>query len=252
MRSPGQEATEQKGYSLKMSNLTKKTWDEVMSLSSGVNLLLGPNATDRYIFDPKRLCFFLSRYKFAAKILKRCRSIVDVGCGDGMGTLTFAVDTQAKLIIGIDFDEKLIKHANDVLLKCVEQTTPEFRSKLKFIYHDVIEVPIPIEGEKGLEGLSCLDVIEHIEVSKESEFMARISDCLLDHGVAVIGTPNDAARVYASMQSDLGHINNYTADRLYDSLARHFRQVFMFSMNDEVVHTGFDKLAHYLIAVCVK
>ena len=236
-----------------MSNLTKETWDEVMALSSGLNLLLGPNVTDRYIFDPKRLCFFLSRYKFAAKMLKRCRIIVDVGCGDGMGTLTFAVDTQAKLILGVDFDQILINHANKILLPCVEQSTPNFGSRIRFLQHDVLEKPIPLEDEGGwAEGLSCLDVIEHIDKRLEHEFLTRLSDSLIDHGVAVIGTPNDTARAYASKHSDLGHINNYSPDRLQDSLERHFKRIFMFSMNDEVVHTGFDKLAHYLIAVCVK
>jgi len=235
-----------------MSNSTKKTWDEVMAISSKLNLLLGPNTTDRYIFDPKRLCFFLSRYKFAAKMLKRCNSIVDVGCGDGMGTLSFAVDTRAKLILGVDFDETLINHANDILLACMEQANPELRAKIRFTLQDVIEKPIRMEGERGIEGLSCLDVIEHVEERLEHEFLTRFSECLVDHGVAVIGTPNAVARIYASKQSDLGHINNYNADRLQESLEKYFKQVFMFSMNDEVVHTGFDKLAHYLIAVCVK
>ncbi len=241
------------GKGVNMSNLTKETWDEVMALSSGLNLLLGPNATDRYIFDPKRLCFFLSRYKFAAKMLKRCSIIVDVGCGDGMGTLTFAADTQAKLIIGVDFDQRLINHANKVLLPCVEQSTPNYWSRIRFLQHDVLEKPIPLEAdERGAEGLACLDVIEHIEEKLEHEFLARLSDCLIDHGVAVIGTPSDTARNYASNYSDVGHINNYSSDRLQDSLEKHFQRVLMFSMNDEVVHTGFDKLAHYLIAVCVK
>ena len=236
-----------------MSTLTKETWDEVMALSSGLNLLLGPNATDRYIFDPKRLCFFLSRYKFAAKMLKQCRIIVDAGCGDGMGTLTFAVDTQAKLILGIDFDQRLINHANKILLPCVEQSTPNFVSKIRFVQHDILERPILLEGHSGgAEGLACLDVIEHIEERLEHEFLTRLSDSLISHGVAVIGTPNANARTYASKMSDVGHINNYSSDRLQDSLERYFKRVFMFSMNDEVVHTGFDKLAHYLIAVCVK
>ena len=29
-----------------------------------------------------------------------------------------------------------------------------------------------------------------------------------------------------------------------------FKHVFLFSMNDEVVHTGFEKMAHYLFVVC--
>lgn len=235
-----------------MKNLTKTTWDEVMALSSGLILPLGPNTIDRYIFDPKRLCFFLSRYKFAAKMLKSCHTIVDVGCGDGMGTLTFAVDTRAELILGVDFDERLINHANKILLPCVLQSTPSYGSRIRFIQHDVLENSIPLEGEKGMEGLTCLDVIEHIEERMEHQFLTCLSDCLIDNGVAIIGTPNDAARIYASKHSEIGHINNYNSERLEKSLGKYFKRVFMFSMNDEVVHTGFDKLAHYLIAVCVK
>ena len=236
-----------------MDNLTKETWDKVMALSSGLTLTLGPNTVDRYIFDPKRLAFFLSRYKFSAKMLVRCDSIVDVGCGDGMGTVTFAADTKARLIVGIDFDSTLIDHANNCLLPCVEKSKTNFASRLKFVAHDVLEKEIQIDqGGSGIEGLACLDVIEHIEQDKEHQFLGRLSACLGDHGVAVIGTPNDNARIYASKESELGHINNYTPERFRSSLEKHFKRVFLFSMNDEIVHTGFDKLAHYLMAVCVK
>ena len=34
-------------------------------------------------------------------------------------------------------------------------------------------------------------------------------------------------------------------------MLRYFHDVFMFSMNDEVVHTGFHAMAHYLFALCV-
>ena len=34
-------------------------------------------------------------------------------------------------------------------------------------------------------------------------------------------------------------------------MERHFDNVFLFSMNDEVVHTGFTPMAHYLLALCV-
>jgi hypothetical protein len=57
-----------------MTSVTRATWAQVMALSSGIDLPLGPNSADRYLFDPKRFAFFLSRYKFAAKMLKGCRS----------------------------------------------------------------------------------------------------------------------------------------------------------------------------------
>src|SRR5262249_47894355 len=33
-------------------------------------------------------------------------------------------------------------------------------------------------------------------------------------------------------------------------LEKYFAHVFIFSMNDEVVHTGFSPMAHYLFALC--
>jgi hypothetical protein len=43
----------------------------------------------------------------------------------------------------------------------------------------------------------------------------------------------------------------FTAERLRDLGLRHFHNVFSFSANDEMVHTGFSPLAHYLLALCV-
>ena len=37
---------------------------------------------------------------------------------------------------------------------------------------------------------------------------------------------------------------------LHHLLKNYFENVFLFSMNDEVVHTGFTPMAHYLFAVC--
>jgi 2-polyprenyl-3-methyl-5-hydroxy-6-metoxy-1,4-benzoquinol methylase len=232
-----------------MTSVTRRTWTDVMALSSGIDLALGPNSTDRYLFDPKRFAFFLSRYKFAAKMLKRCGSVIDVGCGDGMGTLTFLVDTQAQQVHGVDFDESLIAHAQNVLRPAVERARPERAACLSFACRDILQAVGPHEC---FEGLSSLDVIEHIEERQEHEFLSRLAGHLSTNGVAVIGTPNALARQYASAHSEIGHINNYDPDRLQRSLEGHFRRVFLFSMNDEVIHTGFDKLAHYLIALCVK
>lgn len=232
-----------------MSDVTRDTWNQVMAMSSGIDLLMGPNNTDRYLFDPKRLCFFLSRYKFAAKMLKRCHSIVDVGCGDGMGTITYLADTRATRVLGVDFDERLIAHATDALHPAFSRALPKKASCLEFSCVDILNDDITF----GIfEGLSSLDVIEHIEEKLEANFISRLADLLVDKGVAVIGTPNHAARIFASKESEVGHINNYDAPRLQKSLEERFGRVFMFSMNDEVVHTGFDKMAHYLIAVCVK
>jgi hypothetical protein len=49
-----------------------------------------------------------------------------------------------------------------------------------------------------------------------------------------------------------GHINMKSADSLKDLLAQYFHNVFIFSMNDEMVHTGFYPMAHYLMALAIE
>ena len=87
---------------------------------------------------------------------------------------------------------------------------------------------------------------------KEGLKNRTIKDNLSADGLCIIGTPNDTATQYASKASQIGHVNMFDADRLTALLRRHFTHVFIFGMNDEVVHTGFYPMCHYLVAVaCV-
>ena len=67
---------------------------------------------------------------------------------------------------------------------------------------------------------------------------------LADDGVCIIGTPSLESQAYASHYSKLGHINCKEQPTLKALMARFFKNVFMFSMNDEVVHTGYSKMSH--------
>lgn len=229
-----------------MTGAAARAWSEVMASHSRTPLLWGPTDVDRFLLDPKRIAFFMARYKFAAKMLRACGSIIDVGCGSGMGTLTFLSDTRATKVLGIDSERDVIDHAVNHLLTAVAKVRADVET-LEFVCGDFAESPFV-----NWDGLSCLDVIEHIDPGAANKFLDRVCAALGADGVAVIGTPSLHAAQYASKHSQIGHINLYDPDRLRDELSRKFRHVFMFSMNDEIVHTGFDKLAHYLIAVCVK
>lgn len=229
-----------------MTAMGLRAWNAVMTSHSRTSLQWGPTDVDRLLGDPKRIAFFMSRYKFAAKMLSRCSSIIDVGCGSGMGTLTFLQDTNAASIVGLDFEREVIDHANGHLLPAASAVRHD-AGRLEFVCDDFLK-----SGYANFDGLCCLDVIEHIDPTEAHAFIDKASSTLNDNGVAVIGTPSIRAAEYASEHSQIGHINLYDADRLRADLERKFRRVFMFSMNDEIVHTGFDKLAHYLMAVCVK
>jgi hypothetical protein len=62
--------------------------------------------------------------------------------------------------------------------------------------------------------------------------------------------PSLESQPYASPGSKEGHVNCKSGKDFKDLMEKFFANVFLFSMNDEVVHTGFEKMAHYLIVVC--
>ena len=70
------------------------------------------------------------------------------------------------------------------------------------------------------------------------------------NGVVIIGSPSLQSQTYASKGSKEGHVNCKDGKELKRVMEQHFENVFLFSMNDEVVHTGFHPMAHYLITLC--
>jgi hypothetical protein len=64
--------------------------------------------------------------------------------------------------------------------------------------------------------------------------------------------PSLESQIYASPNSKAGHVNCKTMPDFKSTLLTYFHNVFMFGMNDEMVHTGFHKMAHYLIALGVE
>jgi hypothetical protein len=74
---------------------------------------------------------------------------------------------------------------------------------------------------------------------------------LTPHGVCLLGSPSLQSQAYASPPSKAGHVNCKTAPEFKRLMQKFFHNVFIFSMNDEVVHTGYYAMAHYLWAMGV-
>ena len=62
----------------------------------------------------------------------------------------------------------------------------------------------------------------------------------------MIGTPNKTSQKYASKYSKKGHVNTKTYENLASLGKKYFNNYFIFGMNDEVVHTGYPNMCHYL------
>lgn len=184
--------------------------------------------------DPKRLVFTLARYKFVAKMLKGRRHVIEYGCGDGFGSRI--VQQEVERLTVTDFDPLFIADFKD-------RMTPPWVCDAQVL--DVLAGPA--EGE--FDGAYCLDILEHIAAEHEDRFLANAKAPLTEHGVLIVGMPSLTSQAYASAESRAGHVNCKHGEELRTVMSRHFHTVFMFSMNDEVVHTGFFPMAHYLIAI---
>lgn len=181
--------------------------------------------------DPKRLGFVLARYKLAKDISYIPKnSILELGCSEGIGISIL----KPEYYLGIDIDEDAISVARNNYPNH-NFFIDNFLNK-QYGYFDLI---------------LSLDVIEHIPPDLEADFFNTCKNNLSENGIVIIGTPNKSAEQYASEASKAGHINLYDHYRLRNSAKNYFKHVFMFGINDEIVHVGFEHMRHYIMAVCL-
>ena len=81
--------------------------------------------------------------------------------------------------------------------------------------------------------------------------MNNMVRCLDHDGVIIIGTPNETTAKYSSSWNLIQHVNLKNMDTLRELTEKYFKNVFMFGMNDEVLHTGFSPMCHYIWALGV-
>lgn len=195
---------------------------------------LGLMSSQAWQDDPRRLAFTLSRYKFVAKMLSGSKHVLEVGCGDAFGTRI--VLQEVSRLTAVDFDPIFV---DDVKRRMSD------RWPFDCFVHDLLQGPVSGQFDGAYE----LDVLEHIRPEDEHVFLTNMTKSLEPHGVVVIGTPSLESQAFASPISQAGHVNCKTMPDLKGTMQRYFHNVFMFSMNDEVVHTGYHRMAHYLFAV---
>ncbi|MEO8040817.1 MAG: class I SAM-dependent methyltransferase, partial [Betaproteobacteria bacterium] len=192
---------------------------------------LGIEKSANWHSDPRRLLFVLSRYKFVAKMFSGKGRVLEVGCGDAFP-------------LPIVLQEVAAVHAIDIDPVFIADIEERLDDKWPFTYevHDMLTGPV---SQPPFEAAYSLDVLEHIPVEREHRFLRNVSDSLLPTGELIIGMPSLESQAYASPGSKVGHINCKSAPALKSLLNEFFHSVFMFSMNDEVVHTGYHPMAQY-------
>lgn len=196
---------------------------------------LGAPSSYSLTHDPKHLVFVLARYKFCAKMLQGFATAMEIGAGDGIG-MPIVAKAVGQLHC-VDWDER---HQTSIRRRLLP-----FFPNIQLHLHDINAADLGLK----VDAAYWIDVIEHLDPEYEETVMQRITACLPEHGVLVTGTPNLAAAHLASPCSAVQHINLKSMQSLHELMQRHFHNVFMFGMNDEVLHTGYPAMCHYIWSV---
>ncbi len=211
-------------------------WKKVTDRFDAESIRFGSHWSYNVYNDPKRLAFVLSRYKFVSRIATKNKRVLELGCSEGLGGRLLA--EFATSYTGIDLDSEAVAVAR--------RNLPD----PKYTFHDGNFLGVRL-GE--FDTVVSVDVVEHIERDIEHQFFETCYHNLGEDGICVVGTPNVTSEAYASAASKLGHVNLFDGPRLTATLKRYFHNVFLFGLNDEVVHTGFTPMTHFLMAVaCYK
>lgn len=188
--------------------------------------------------DPKRLSFVLARYKFVSKMLSNFGRVAEIGCGDGFASRI--VSSEVNYYLGTDFDP--------IFIAAAKKDLPKYEYGMDFVVHDILSGTIP---DSPFDGIFACDVLEHIDPSMEHTLFSNINCSLSPSGVVMIGTPSLSSQKYASPRSKAGHINCKSGEELRKLCRNYFSNVFLFGMNDEVIHTGYLEMSHYYFVICL-
>lgn len=184
---------------------------------------MGLMSSYRWKVDPKCVLFMLARYKFVSKLLEGKGDVLEIGCGDAFGSRIVAS------VVGrldcYDQDRQMIESAAPMA------NIRYFAQQFTYGSYD---------------GAYALDVVEHMTQGEMRELLRVLK---ASAPIVIIGSPSKESQAYASPLSKANHINCMSGPELKMEMRRYFREVLMFSMNDEIVGTGFSPMSHYNFAI---
>jgi len=212
-----------------------KKFSAIKQYLSTDKAILGRHTAFSWFKDSKHLLFALSRYKFVSSMIFEKKNVLEIGAGDGWCSKLVADKVGNLVLSDIELENKIFFDEINF-------------NKNKYIIHDFTKK----ELKKSFDAIYSVDVLEHISKKKEKIFMVNSIKSLDKNGIYIVGSPSTESQKYASKYSKMYHVNCKTQKELRKLLKKYFFNVLIFSMNDELVHTGFSGMSHYNFAVCTQ
>ena len=153
----------------------------------------------------------LHRYLFTTQFVKN-KVVLDLGCGEGYGS--YIISKVAKRVLGIDIDEKSIKHASSKYI----------RENLEFLQGSATE--IPIDGEEIFDVVVCFEVLEHI--SEHEKMLEEVKRVLKKEGIFIVSTPNKKAYSDDPNYRNPFHVKELYFDEFKLLLSKYFKHIYFF------------------------
>lgn len=173
-------------------------------------------------------------YEHAASLLKGRKNVLEIGCGEGYGVKTLSRSVEK--LTAVDRDPHAVEHASE---------TYPFPN-VSYVCASGGELPFPAGH---FDGISCLQVIEHIE--DDQRFAYELFRLLAPGGTAVIVTPNRDYRLLPAQKPWYRHhVREYSPAQLRGLLSGAGFTVELFSLEESdtvfAIERGVARLASRL------
>lgn len=147
----------------------------------------------------------LARYRLAAELLGG--RVLDAGCGTGYGAAILAGGERVSSVLGVDRDERAIRHAR----RTYAGPRVEF-SPLDLLGAEARALP-------RFDGIACFEVLEHLE--EPERLLATLDWLLAPEGQLLVSTPLGRGRGVPSSQP--GHCFQLRREEFTAMLSPRFR-----------------------------
>lgn len=196
-----------------MTEVERSRWTPVTRMMDDARpVALTAAASETWRQSPRSLLARLSFYKFASKMIGAPARVLDVGCGDGLGTWQLAVDCGRAT--GVDRDETAIAGA--------KANWTDDR-----ITFDALRELAP--GQAEYDGVIAYGARDWTGSKSPADLMRVLASHLKPHGVIVLGI-EPHARACDHHKPAIDHWYSAIGDALHHTM--------IFSMFGEVISPG--------------